>query len=362
MKLIALPPNQPRQFYRGGAVLGEFRAVAADDDYRPEDWIGSTTARNGALHGEGLTTLPDGRLLRDAVRDDPQAWLGAEHAEALGADPALLVKLLDAGERLPVHVHPTRAFAQSHLGCRSGKTEAWIVLDARGADARVHLGFTRDVEAGELDGWMAAQDTASLLAEMHALDVRAGDAVLVPAGLAHAIGAGIFCVELQEPTDFSVMLEWGGFELDPSAARLGLEADLARECVARAALSPARLESLRSSAARAGAPRRGVEALLPLEADPFFRAQRIRAALGPVSLEAGFAILVVTAGRGRLDSEHGGALEVERGSTVLIPHAAGETVLSGQLEAVRCQPPSVGDALAGGLVGGPPGGAVEGTR
>jgi mannose-6-phosphate isomerase len=359
MKLIALPPNQPRQFYRGGAVLGEFRAAAADDEYRPEDWIGSTTARNGALHGEGLTTLPDGRLLLDAVRDDPEGWLGAEHARALGADPALLVKLLDAGERLPVHVHPTRAFAQSHLGCRSGKTEAWIVLDARGADARVHLGFTRDIEAGELDRWMAAQDSGSLLASMHALDVRAGDAVLVPAGLPHAISTGIFCLELQEPTDFSMMLEWDGFELDPSAARLGLEADVARECVARAALSPARLESLRSSAVRAGASQRGLEPLLPLDADPFFRAQRVRGALGPVSLEAGFAILVVTAGRGRLDSEHGGALELERGSTALIPHAAGQTILSGQFEAVRCQPPSVAAAIAGGLVGPPPGSSQE---
>ena len=108
MRLIDLPPNRPRQFYRGGSMLAEFRGVAATDDHRPEDWIASTTARHGAEHGEGLTTLPDGRLLRDALLEDPEGWLGAEHAAALGADPALLVKLLDAGERLPVHAHPTR--------------------------------------------------------------------------------------------------------------------------------------------------------------------------------------------------------------------------------------------------------------
>ena len=100
MKVIDLAANQPRQFYRGGALLSSFRGTAVQDKYRPEDWIASTTVRNGAAGDEGLTVLPDGRLLRDAVREDPEAWLGPEHAAALGADPALLVKLLDAGERL----------------------------------------------------------------------------------------------------------------------------------------------------------------------------------------------------------------------------------------------------------------------
>jgi mannose-6-phosphate isomerase class I len=47
-----------------------------------------------------------------------------------GADPALLVKILDTGERLVVHFHPDRDFAARHLGSRYGKTEAWIILDA----------------------------------------------------------------------------------------------------------------------------------------------------------------------------------------------------------------------------------------
>ncbi len=351
MRLIDLPPNRPRQFYRGGSMLAEFRGVAATDDHRPEDWIASTTARHGAEHGEGLTTLPDGRLLRDALLEDPEGWLGAEHAAALGADPALLVKLLDAGERLPVHAHPTRPFARQHLGCRSGKTEAWVVIAVRGDEAGVHLGFTRDIEAAELDRWTQTQDARAMLACMHELEVEPGDAVLVPAGLPHAIGAGVFCLELQEPTDFSLILEWDGFDLDPAAAWLGLEPDVARECVRRTALLPERLEALRVRAGSAGSSPH--ERALPPHADPFFRAERIRPGPSPVRLDAAFSVLVVLSGAGRLESEHGGSLALERGTTVLIPHGAGMTAVSGGLDAVRCRPPSVEAALRDGLAGVP---------
>jgi len=354
MKPIALTPNQPPQFYRGGSVIASFRGVTPVDEHRPEDWIGSTTARSGAGDGEGLTTLPDGRLLREAVREDPEGWLGAAHAAAIGADPGLLVKLLDAGERLPVHVHPTRPFARRHLGCSYGKTEAWVVLAADGPDARVHLGFTRDVEADELERWMATQDARAILSSLHAVNVATGDAVLVPAGLPHAIGAGIFCLELQEPSDFSLMLEWEGFELDPRDARLGLDADVARECVQRHALSQDRLDWLRSRGTRAPFHHDPVERLFPEDADPFFRAERVRPGGGRVELTPGFAILVVIEGSGRLETERGDTLALAAGSTTLIPHGAGVTTLSGPLVAVRCRPPSVEDALADGL--GAPGG------
>ena len=350
MRPIELAPNQPRQFYRGGSVIAAFRGGTAKDDHRPEDWIGSTTHRNGTAGEEGLTTLPDGRLLRDAVRTDPEAWLGAAHAAAIGADPALLVKLLDVGERLPVHVHPGRPFAKRHLGCRYGKTEAWVVLEAPGAEPRVHVGFTRDVEAAELDRWTATQDTRAMLASLHAVAVGPGDTVLVPAGMPHAIGAGILCLELQEPTDFSVMLEWESYgQLDPGEARLGLDAELARECVHRGALSPAGLRWLRSHGGRVSSSGEGVERLFPEDADAFFRAERIRSALAPVRLAPGFAILVVLDGRGQLESEGEATLALQRGSAVLIPHAAGETTVSGPLVAVRCRPPSVRAALADGL-------------
>ena len=65
MTVEALPANQPETFYRGAGRIAAFRNVPALDD-RPEDWVGSVTARFD-LAPSGLSALPDGRLLADAI-------------------------------------------------------------------------------------------------------------------------------------------------------------------------------------------------------------------------------------------------------------------------------------------------------
>jgi mannose-6-phosphate isomerase len=118
----------------------------------------------------------------------------------------------------PAQAAPLHQAGQLGAPCaasRYGKTEAWIVLEAA-PGAVVHLGFTRDVDAAELTGWVRAQDVGSMLAATNQVPVAAGDTVLCPAGMPHAIGEGILLVELQEPTDWSVILEWRGFPLAPA--------------------------------------------------------------------------------------------------------------------------------------------------
>lgn len=342
---VVLGPNQPTQFYRGAAAIAEFRGrpdsgvdgmVNGVVDARPEDWVASTTTRFGEPMA-GLSRLPDGRLLRDAVRADPVGFLGPDHVDGFGADPGLLVKLLDAGQRLPVHVHPDRAFAARHLGCRYGKTEAWIVLGTRTPEPLVYLGLREDTDVGTLADQVRAQDTEALLDALHPLRVAAGDTVLVPAGTPHAIGAGVFVLELQEPTDLSVLLEWQGFEDQPSY--LGMDANVALGCVDRTGMSADRLAVLRSGRPET-AP--GSTPLFPTEAEPFFRADLVSAAgPDPVRLDAGFGVLVVTAGAGRLVGA-GGEVPVRRGSTVLLPWAAGpvEVHADEPLRAYRCRPPT----------------------
>lgn len=116
MTVEALPANQPETFYRGADRIAEFRNVPTLPD-RPEDWVGSVTSRFG-LAPSGLSTLVDGRVLGEAIAADPRWWLGPERA-----DTGVLVKLLDAGQRLPLHAHPDRRFATAHLASPYGKTE-----------------------------------------------------------------------------------------------------------------------------------------------------------------------------------------------------------------------------------------------
>ncbi|MGA3219972.1 MAG: class I mannose-6-phosphate isomerase [Acidimicrobiales bacterium] len=342
MRPIELGPNQPRQFYLGGQAIAELRGVGEGDEFRPEDWVGSATPRFG-MEEDGLSKLPDGRYLRDALEADPDSWLGPEHVKYFGASPALLVKLLDAGQRLPVHVHPNRSFAYRHLGSRHGKTESWVVLGARGADPVVYLGWSRDIETAELSRWVSDQDTMAMLGQLHKLEVEPGDAVLVPAGTPHAIGEGVFAVELQEPTDFSIMLEFKGFDLDPAGGELGLGRELALSCLRQKAFSAGDIDGLRRHhKAGVGAEDGVVHDVMPVAANPYFRAQRVFGR-GAVRLEASFAVVVVLSGQGSLEGD-GWSVPVKRGNTFVVPWASGAVGVTGEVELLRCLPPLPADA------------------
>jgi mannose-6-phosphate isomerase len=335
MRPVVLAANTPRSFYRGTGRIHRFRGIPVpDDQYYPEDWIGSTTARYGEAPS-GLTVLSDGRTLADAIRAEPDRWLGAKHLARYGPDPTILVKLLDAGQRLPLHVHPDRRFAAAHLASAYGKTEAWVIVDAV-PDAEVYLGFARDVEPDELAGWVEKQQIPAMLAAANRVPVRPGDAVVVPAGLPHAIGAGIFLVEVQEPTDFSVLLEREGFAVGEQAGYLGLGMDLALACVDRGAWNERRVAEL-GRARRAGRQvRPGVDRLFPELADEFFVAERLRP--DPVSdLDEGFSVIVTVAGHGSLRYGEE-TLPIAEGHTLVVPYAAGRGELRGEVEAVRCRP------------------------
>ncbi|MDG4829228.1 class I mannose-6-phosphate isomerase [Solwaraspora sp. WMMD1047] len=310
MTIEVLAANQPATFYRGAGRIAGFRGVPALPD-RPEDWVGSVTTRFGA-DSAGLSTLPDGRVLAEAIAADPRWWLGPERT-----DPGVLVKLLDAGQRLPLHVHPDRRFATTHLASPYGKAEAWVIVSAR-PGAYVHLGFARDVPADELASWVTGQRIGPMLDATNRVPVSAGDAIFCPAGLPHAIGDGILLVEVQEPTDFSVLLEYQSFGL--SDGHLGLGYDLALRCVDRGGWTPERLDRLR-----------GGQRLLPEAADEFFDARRLR---GGDRLERGFSVLVVVAGAGRLTGESDD-LPLRRGDTLLVPYAAGPLLVDGRIELIR---------------------------
>ncbi|WP_353951049.1 class I mannose-6-phosphate isomerase [Knoellia sp. S7-12] len=331
----SLTTNTPRRFYRGGERIFAFRGLEATPDfdgYRPEDWIGST-ARLFAEGGGGVTTLDGGLELPEAFAADADGWFGEAHVARFGGDPNLLTKLLDSGERLPVHSHPSRAFATAHLDCDHGKTEAWIVLVAE-PDATVWVGFRDELSAIDLEELVDAQDDR-LLAALNPIEVSAGDAVLVPAGQPHAIGEGVLILELQEPTDFSVMLEHRRFGLELDHAFLGLERPVALKSVDHGPVTAERLATLR---------RRWVDvedsgSALPEEASAYFRAEVVRPVTGDVTVAAAYAAVVVVDGQGSFTSRHG-TLDVRAGDVLLVPFSAGDVTVGGDVTLIRCMPPA----------------------
>ena len=208
-----------------------------EDTEFPEDWVGSTVqARNPGSHyrgGEGLALIRSGDplTLRSVIEAHPEEMLGPAHLREFGTNAALLVKLLDAAVRLMIHAHPSKEFASSHLGSCFGKTEAWFVLGTRPEreEPSVYIAFREEVSRGEYRAMIDAQDTGSMLRVLHRVPVKPGDVVYVRAGLPHAIGAGVFMVELQEPTDYSIMLERAApnYTFRPDESFLGLDESLA---------------------------------------------------------------------------------------------------------------------------------------
>ncbi|MBN9629953.1 MAG: hypothetical protein J0I18_05010 [Actinobacteria bacterium] len=321
---IVLDANQPvDRFYAGGDRIAGFRGTGQAVEHTPEDWVGSVTTVRGQ-EPLGLTRLGDGEALADAVRRDPVTWLGESHVARWGADTKLLVKLLDAQERLPVHAHPDTAFARVHVGTAHGKAEAWYILEA----GVVHLGLREGVSREQLDDLVQRQDGETLLGLLHRISVRPGDRVFVPPGTLHAIGAGVFLAEVQEPEDLSILLEWHGYPLDGERdGHLGLGFQVALDAVDRAPLA---LESLATLVRRAGDP----SASLPAAADPYFRLERLDVD-GRSVIASGFAVVIVI--EGELVTGHG---TWARGTTILVPAAAGPLELVGNGSILVARPPA----------------------
>jgi mannose-6-phosphate isomerase len=298
MNLARVRPTRVYRFYRGGAMIDRLRGEPEQDGDRPEDWVASVVAANNPGRSEpeaGLTRLEAGPLLRDAIRERPAHW----------GTPNVLVKLLDPVERLPVHAHPDREFAREHLGSDYGKTEAWSIVATREGEAEVWLGLRESVEADRYRTWIEEQDVDALLGSLHRLVLRPGDVVFVPAGVPHAIGGGALIVELQEPTDFSILCEWKGFPVDPADAHLGLGWDLA-------------LRALRLDAYE---PQLG----MPDEARAFFTLDESAEPAGR------FAVLLVLEGEGSIDDQPARA-----GDAFAVPAAARPFEVHGDLRILRC--------------------------
>ena len=326
-----LPSNQFDHFYRGGNRIGKLRK-GPGGPMRPEEWIASTTTRFGQSVN-GLSLLADGTLLRDEIEANPITWLGEKHFKKYGSSIEILVKLLDPDQRLPVHYHPDRKFAADKLHLDHGKTEAWIILDAPDG-AKVGVGFNRKMSKTEVAKLVNDHDSQGLLDSLNFLKVKAGDVVFVPAGVAHAIEAGIFVLELQEPTDLSILLEWDGFAVDGDKdGHLDLGYEIALDALRLDPLSDAENAEIITRFDKSDNKSKRIFNSI---ADDFFRADYL--AGDQTQIEAGFGILLVLEGSGSLEFKNGESFSVESGDAVVIAHQAGSFTLRG-CKAIISRPP-----------------------
>ena len=156
-------------------------------------------------------------LKLNAIKSDKiwgyELWVASTHPNGcqqdfssfVGGDYPLLVKVIQANERLSVQVHPDDEKAQLYEGCR-GKTECWYVLSAD-EGAQLVYGMNGVYTASELRKAIQANSLEDCL---RYVSVQPGDFIYIPAGTVHAIGGGLRLLEVQQSSDITYRLyDWG---------------------------------------------------------------------------------------------------------------------------------------------------------
>lgn len=223
--ILFLESNRVWRTYPGGKKLDQMEGLdTPSDTHFPEDWIGSSTraVNKGREHftEEGLSKVKLGSetmILKSLCEKEPGLMLGSQHTEKYGANTQFLLKFLDSSIRLHIQCHPTISFAKEQLGSNAGKTEAYIILGIREEvqDPYIYMGFQHPPGKEEFKAMIEEQDTEAMLACFDKIPIKPGDVFFVPGGMPHAIGEGVFMIEVMEPTDFAVRIEFerGGYVL-----------------------------------------------------------------------------------------------------------------------------------------------------
>src|SRR5437016_4116643 len=172
---------------------------------------------------------------QSVVRDGPlrgktlhELWI-QRRQEIFGSVPEalrfpLLLKLLDAREKLSLQVHPTDKTAIKLSG--EPKTEFWYVA-AAGPGAELFVGLSKAMTREQFEEALRAGTVAE---HVHTIRVKEGDAMFLPAGRLHAVGAGNLLVEIQQNSDTTYRVyDWD--HVDEQGKPRQLHVDQALECI-----------------------------------------------------------------------------------------------------------------------------------
>ncbi|MCI8623887.1 MAG: class I mannose-6-phosphate isomerase [Provencibacterium sp.] len=293
---------------------------------------GKQTALRPVAESWELSCHPDGesRAVSGPEAGKTLRALFEAHGEALAGrrcarfqDFPVLVKLIDAARPLSIQVHPSDEYALKNENS-FGKTEMWIILDAQ-PDSFLYYGFNREVSAGELREAIENNRLEELLGKR---PVRRGDVVFIPAGMLHAIGAGIVLCEVQQNSNLTYRVyDYGRLGADGKPRPLHVEKALAvlDRRPASGDFTPA------GEAVAVGGGQRQL-----LAECPYFTVHSLKLDGSYIEQADGESFCCLTCIEGQGELSCGAArLSLEKGESVFIPAGAGEWKLQGRLECIQ---------------------------
>lgn len=179
-----------KQYLWGGDSLKRKYNKPIPDGFAAESWEVS-------CHSDGLCTIAEGehkgKTLKEVVFSDTQAMLGKSDCNTF----PLLVKLLDAKDKLSVQVHPDNDYAFEHENGELGKTEMWYVVDAE-PGAKLVYGLKDGTTPEMLKSAVVEGRLEELL---NYVPVSKGDSFFIPSGTIHAICEGLLIAEIQQSSN-----------------------------------------------------------------------------------------------------------------------------------------------------------------
>lgn len=294
-------------------------------------------------HPDGVSTIINGELagmpLDEAVKKFGRELVGTSLPDKDVEKFPLLVKFIDANQKLSVQVHPEDEYAFINENGELGKNEMWYILSANPGAKLIY-----DVNPG-----ITREDFANAVNEdriescLKYIEVNEGDTLNIPAGLVHAIGDGIVLAEIQQNSNTTYrVFDYNRVDKNGNTRPLHIEKALDVIDFKNAG----RPEKFPGITVKLGNSSKTV-----LVANKYFAVEKLRVKgdLKDNSDGSRFYIYVITKGNGKInwnDNE----IFVQAGESILIPASTGNYTLSGEFEALRSYVPNLEEDVVKPLI------------
>ncbi len=280
-----------------------------------------------AAHQNGTSIISNGSLaaksLMEAIELKGKEILGKEAKDDYFEKFPLLIKILDANDKLSVQVHPDDEYAAKYEDGELGKTEMWYILDAK-EDAKLIYGIKENTSKEEFAQSIKDGNLEKNLAK---INVVAGDVVYIPAGAVHAIQDGILLAEIQQNSDTTYRVyDWN--RLGDDGKPRDLHIDSALDVVDFSADLPGKVEGLEIKG-------EGFVRNI-LVASPYFITELLDITDSYSADTKGerFYVLMGVEGSGSISYDDG-QVDIKAGETILLPAELGEYQIVGDVKVIR---------------------------
>src|SRR5690606_3411752 len=206
----------------GGNKLNSILPKNSQMENLGEIWSLSGVSGNISLIENGELA---GKNLNEIIEIYREKLLGKRIWEKFGKDFPLLIKFIDAAKPLSVQVHPNDEQAK-RLHNSFGKSEMWYIMEAE-KNAELIIGFQEGIKK---EDYYKHLNSNSLEEILNQIPVEKGDAVYIPAGRVHAIGAGIVLAEIQQTSNVTYRI-YDYNRIDKDGKKRELHTDLALQAI-----------------------------------------------------------------------------------------------------------------------------------